>query len=154
MALKSLAADNEIVSNTQNDVVSALAVPVSCFLPEIAAGAGATVAIGAVFTVRSSGIGSVAVLDIRGRKIASVSPRTALMFTALDADAESWAVASAPVGQNNVVELSGAGAPVDGTTGDNLAGPGSRYTDITGADLYIQTSLITTPVWKLVTRAA
>lgn len=55
---------------------------------------------------------------------------------------------------SDVVEMEGAGVPVDGTTGDNFAGPGSRYTDITNANLYIQTSAITTPVWKLVTRAA
>jgi hypothetical protein len=56
--------------------------------------------------------------------------------------------------ENDVVVMTGAGAPTNGTTGDNFAGPGSLYVDITGADLYIQTSLITTPVWKLVTRAA
>lgn len=55
---------------------------------------------------------------------------------------------------DNVVVLTGAGVPVDGTTGDNVAGPGSMYVDITNANLYVQTSLITTPVWKLVTRAA
>lgn len=54
----------------------------------------------------------------------------------------------------NVVIMVGAGAPVDGTTGDNFAGPGSLYIDITGANHYIQSSLISTPVWKLVTRAA
>ncbi len=37
---------------------------------------------------------------------------------------------------------------VDETTGDNFAGPGSLFVDITGANLYIQTSAITTPVWK------
>jgi hypothetical protein len=56
--------------------------------------------------------------------------------------------------ENDVVVMTGAGAPVDGTTGDNFAGPGSLFVDITGANLYIQTSLITTPVWKLVTRAS
>lgn len=55
---------------------------------------------------------------------------------------------------NDVCWLNGAGAPVDGTTGDNFAGPGSMYTDRTNGNLYIQTSLISTPVWKLVTRAA
>ena len=55
---------------------------------------------------------------------------------------------------NNVVVMTGAGVPTDGTTGDNFAGPGSMYVDITGANLYIQTGLITSPVWKLVTRAA
>jgi hypothetical protein len=56
--------------------------------------------------------------------------------------------------ENNVVVMTGAGVPTDGTTGDNFAGPGSLYVDITGANLYIQSSAITTPVWKLVTRAA
>lgn len=55
---------------------------------------------------------------------------------------------------NEVVFMQGAGAPVDGTTGDNFAGPGSLYIDTTNGDLYLQTSAITTPVWKLVTRAA
>jgi hypothetical protein len=56
--------------------------------------------------------------------------------------------------EDDVVVMVDAGAPVDGTTGDDFAGPGSMYIDITNANLYIQTSLITTPVWKLVTRAA
>ena len=56
--------------------------------------------------------------------------------------------------ENDVVVMTGAGAPSNGTTGDNFAGPGSMYVDITGANLYIQTGLITSPVWKLVTRAA
>jgi hypothetical protein len=57
--------------------------------------------------------------------------------------------------ENDVVVMVDAGVPVNGTTGYNFAGPGSMYIDITNAGkLYIQTSLITTPVWKLVTRAA
>jgi hypothetical protein len=55
---------------------------------------------------------------------------------------------------NDVVVMTGAGVPVDGTTGDNFAGPGSMFVDVTNANLYIQTGLITSPVWKLVTRAA
>jgi len=55
---------------------------------------------------------------------------------------------------NNVCWLEGDGAPVDGATGDNFAGKGSMYTDYTNANLYIQTGAITSPVWKLVTRAA
>ena len=46
--------------------------------------------------------------------------------------------------------MTGAGVPVDGTTGDDIAGPGSLYIDITNGKLYIQTSLITTPVWVVV----
>lgn len=51
---------------------------------------------------------------------------------------------------NNVIIMQGAGAPVDGTTGDNVAGTGSLYINRTAGTLYIQTSLITTPVWVLV----
>jgi hypothetical protein len=56
--------------------------------------------------------------------------------------------------EDDVVVMVNTGAPVDGTTGDNFAGPGSMYIDSTGANLYIQTGAITSPVWKLVTRAA
>jgi hypothetical protein len=48
---------------------------------------------------------------------------------------------------HQVCVLTGDGAPVDGTTGDNFAGPGSLYIDYTNAKIYIQTSLITTPAW-------
>ena len=56
--------------------------------------------------------------------------------------------------EDDVVVMVATGAPADGTTGDNFAGPGSMYIDSTGANLYIQTGAITSPVWKLVTRAA
>ena len=56
--------------------------------------------------------------------------------------------------EDDVVVMVNTGVPTDGTTGDNFAGPGSMYIDSTGANLYIQTGLITSPVWKLVTRAA
>lgn len=42
------------------------------------------------------------------------------------------------------------GAPVDGTTGDNVAGTGSLYINTTAGALYIQTGLITNPVWVLI----
>ena len=56
--------------------------------------------------------------------------------------------------EDDVVVMVDAGAPVDGTTGDNFAGPGSMYIDSTAGNLYLQTAVITSPVWKLVTRAA
>ena len=55
--------------------------------------------------------------------------------------------------EDDVVVMVDAGAPVDGTTGDNFAGPGSMYIDSTAGNLYLQTAVITSPVWKLVTRA-
>jgi len=56
--------------------------------------------------------------------------------------------------EDDVCVLVDAGAPVDGTTGDNFAGIGSMYIDSTAGNLYLQTGVITSPVWKLVTRAA
>ena len=56
--------------------------------------------------------------------------------------------------EDDVCVMVDAGAPVDGTTGDNFAGIGSMYIDSTAGNLYIQTGVITSPVWKLVTRAA
>jgi hypothetical protein len=56
--------------------------------------------------------------------------------------------------EDDVVVMVNTGVPVDGTTGDNFAGPGSMYIDSTAGNLYLQTGLITSPVWKLVTRAS
>lgn len=46
--------------------------------------------------------------------------------------------------------MTGAGAPVDGTTGLNIAGPGSLYIDITNGVLYINVDLISDPDWVVV----
>jgi hypothetical protein len=56
---------------------------------------------------------------------------------------------------SDVVELVGSGAPTDGVagTGVDVAGPGSRYTDIAGPNLYINGNTKASPTWKLVTRA-
>ena len=48
----------------------------------------------------------------------------------------------------------GAGVPTDGTTGANVAGIGSQYTDITNGNLYLNGNTKASPTWKLVTRAA
>lgn len=55
--------------------------------------------------------------------------------------------------RGTVIIMQGAGTPVDGTTGDNVAGIGSLYVDTINGNLYIQAAVITAPVWKLVTRA-
>jgi hypothetical protein len=46
--------------------------------------------------------------------------------------------------------------PVDGTsgTGAGTAGKGSRYTDTTNGNLYLNANTKASPTWKLVTRAA
>lgn len=53
-------------------------------------------------------------------------------------------------GSGNIIIMNGATAPVDGTTGDNIAGKGSLYIAQDTGALYIQTSAITTPVWTVV----
>jgi hypothetical protein len=53
----------------------------------------------------------------------------------------------------DLMELAGAGVPVDGTTGAGQAGKGSRYIDVTNAQLYINGGTKAAPVWKIVTRA-
>lgn len=55
---------------------------------------------------------------------------------------------------NQVCVFSGATAPVDGTTGDNFAGPGSIYIALDTGMAYQQTGLITNPVWKIMANAA
>ena len=57
---------------------------------------------------------------------------------------------------NDVVVMTGSGAPASGAsgTGDNFAGPGSLYVDYANANVYIQAGTISSPNWKLITRAA
>jgi hypothetical protein len=66
----------------------------------------------------------------------------------------SGASVPAEVVTNNVVTLEGSGVPVDGTTGDNVAGPGSKYIDYATGEWYTNIGLITSPEWKLITREA
>lgn len=66
----------------------------------------------------------------------------------------------APILTNNVVDLIGDGAPVDYTDGDpvatgqDIAGPGSRYTDISGVTLYVNTGTKAEPTWAALAFAA
>lgn len=52
-----------------------------------------------------------------------------------------------------VCELEGSGVPVDGTTGLNFAGKGSRYVDIATGEWYFNTGTKAATVWKVVTHA-
>ena len=51
---------------------------------------------------------------------------------------------------NDVVIMTGSAAPVNGTTGDNFAGPGSLYVATSTGVLYIQTGAISSPTWVVV----
>jgi hypothetical protein len=52
--------------------------------------------------------------------------------------------------EDDVVVMVDAGAPVNGTTGDNFAGTGSLYVDSTAGKLYINTGAISSPTWVVV----
>lgn len=52
--------------------------------------------------------------------------------------------------EDDVVIMVNAGAPVNGTTGDNFAGVGSLYVDSTAGKLYINTGAISNPTWTVV----
>ena len=52
--------------------------------------------------------------------------------------------------EDDVVVMVDAGAPVNGTTGDNFAGTGSLYVDSTAGVLYINTGAINNPTWTVV----
>jgi len=52
--------------------------------------------------------------------------------------------------EDDVCVMVDAGAPVNGTTGDNFAGTGSLYVDSTAGVLYINTGAITNPTWTVV----
>ena len=52
--------------------------------------------------------------------------------------------------EDDVVVMVDAGAPTNGTTGDNFAGTGSLYVDSTAGVLYINTGAISNPTWVVV----
>ncbi len=52
--------------------------------------------------------------------------------------------------ENDVLLFSGATAPVNGTTGDNVAGKGSLYVALDTGIIYQQTGAITSPTWVAV----
>jgi hypothetical protein len=52
-------------------------------------------------------------------------------------------------GPGNIIIMNGASTPVDGTTGDNIAGKGSLYMARDTGALYVQTGAITSPVWEV-----
>jgi hypothetical protein len=83
-----------------------------------------------------------------------------LHIEALVGGGVSFTVTPADLNQIEVVgdfssirELIGAGAPTDSTTGSGIAGKGSRYTDISAGDIYINTGSAASTTWKKSTHA-
>lgn len=52
--------------------------------------------------------------------------------------------------ENSVINIAGAGAPVNGTsgTGLNICGPGSTYTDVTNKQVYVNLGTAASPYWE------
>jgi len=57
-------------------------------------------------------------------------------------------------GTTNVVFMTGAGAPVDGTTGLNVAAKGSFYVRTSNGAFYSNTGTISSPAWSVATASA
>lgn len=51
--------------------------------------------------------------------------------------------------RNNIFFLTDTGAPTDGVTGANIAGPGSEYTDYSTGNKYVNIGTLASPVWAL-----
>lgn len=52
--------------------------------------------------------------------------------------------------RNGVFPTVGSGAPTNGTTGKNVAGPGSLYIDYTNKLLYMNTGTLASPTWTAI----
>jgi hypothetical protein len=50
---------------------------------------------------------------------------------------------------NNVWEFVGSGAPVNGSTGANIGGPGSTYTDVATGNIYVNLGTKASPAWSV-----
>lgn len=56
---------------------------------------------------------------------------------------------STPTGLSPVFQISGAGAPVDGVTGLNVAPQGVWYRDTTNGQLYVNEGSAAVPEWHI-----
>ena len=59
-----------------------------------------------------------------------------------------WAAINDRAVNNGIFDLVGAGAPVNGTTGAGIGGPGSTYFDTTNKVLYVNTGTLASPTWN------
>lgn len=134
----------------------------------------------AIFYRLSEGGENYAAVEIAAAGSASVGPFAEARAYAIDSELEASVVIGAPDPQvltapdinggsadalaslslaNDVLFLSGEGAPVDYTdgdpaaTGEGVAGPGSEYVNRTNGKHYYNGGTKAEPLWKLVTSA-
>jgi len=97
MALKVLAADGEQIANTDTVVTSALAFKVKAFLPAVDDGTGATVAEGYAVSVEANADGDVELVDVFGRRVATVRRGQSKMLAAVgDVNNGRWLEVALP----------------------------------------------------------
>lgn len=80
----------------------------------------------------------------------AVAPSQMVLKNQYGEQFQYWVLGSAmPLvpGTGNIVTLSGSGAPVDGTTGLNVAGKGSLYIRTSNGSWYTNTGTYAAPVW-------
>jgi len=81
--VRALAADNEVIVNTELVITSALAGWVTAILPVVGDGTGATVANDTVITVWANSTGGVFIKDNYGHMVAAVNPGESKSFSAV-----------------------------------------------------------------------
>lgn len=94
MSTRAIAADGEVVVNTDSYVSSNLAFGVTVAFPKINDGTGATVAVGKTIRVEALGAAPIKVLGNTGRLIQSVPGRRSVVFVAkagtVESEVDSW----------------------------------------------------------------
>lgn len=110
MALsRAIAATGETVSKTERLVTSALTIPVKVFLPEIAAGASATVAAGFSTRIVALSTGTIEVVDFIGKRVALVGGYGAIQVQAKgDANFNFWTVAPLQLSSTDLAKAAAA----------------------------------------------
>ena len=82
MAVRALAANNEVVVNNETYVTSNLALQARVYLPKINDGTGATVAVGKEIRFDSLGTGSIEIVTLGGSRVGLVPSRTSACVVA------------------------------------------------------------------------
>lgn len=117
MSVRAIAADNELVVNTDTYVSSNLAFAAVISLPKINDGSGATVAVGKHLRVESLGAAPIKVLTNGGRRILTVPGRRSVIFVAktgtVQSEPDAWEAflqAQPPATFNAAAPAGGVGA--------------------------------------------
>lgn len=94
MAVRALAADGELVLNTETRVSSALAFGVKCFLPKINDGTSGSVAVDAEIRFETTAGAPIEIVTLGGRRVGIVPSRSQAVVVArtgtVQAEVDDW----------------------------------------------------------------